>query len=221
MTGFVTDFELDGQSYSMLLNADGSRRAGTELVSLNGTYYVLSDALLYTGEAGEVELTGWSMLSAADRKILDHLYVRAQMLGEESLCVLVHADGSVAANEITETLHYTNKLGVALDTLSPFFKFGGKWYTGYDDGQLLGLSGPVGARNGVVRVKATGELIGIFDPETDAPLSGIFGVVPESGDYSNYYLICLKNGMLQTGKHSEAGYTFYFDPDLGINYDFS
>ncbi|MBR1457326.1 MAG: Ig-like domain-containing protein [Oscillospiraceae bacterium] len=219
MTGVVTGFTYDGESYGMAFNADGSRVIAGEgaLVAADKGYAVLDGALLRSGDEEALYITDWSMLPEKDRKTMDSLAKLASRMSEPGVRVLLNEDGSVLANAQTADGHFTNRLGVPLDVYSPFFKFGGKWHTVFPDGYALGTLYPPTnvAVNGTVKVKASGELIGFFNADTGAKLNGPY-VISSSGLYVKF-----KSGQLVTGSYTvNAGgpsLSFYADPDLGVD----
>ncbi|MBR1456022.1 MAG: hypothetical protein IJ594_02525 [Oscillospiraceae bacterium] len=210
-TGLVTDFTFEGETYGMLFNADGSRVVAYDcaLGPAGKSYAVLEGALLYKRN-DYVYVSDWSLLSAKDRKTMDML--RA-ISGEYSLVVLLHEDGSVCANEIVEGA-YTNRLGVPMDEYSTIFKFGGKWYATFSGPVMLGDYQTGDMLQGMILTKADGELLGFYNAETGAKLSGAYAIL--SGP--NYAIVNLKNGMPKPGKAKLGivGITIEFDAELGI-----
>ncbi|MBR1457328.1 MAG: Ig-like domain-containing protein [Oscillospiraceae bacterium] len=219
-TGTVTDFELDGETYGMLFNADGSRvvAPGGAMLLVNKRCTVLVGGLLANGDEEEVYVEDWSRLSAADRKTMDSMVRAARLQNEPGVRVRIGADGSVLASAQTADGHFTNRLGVPIDLYSPIFRFGGKWYTTYANGaNLYGYEyGENGYRyyNLRVWVKDDGELINITNYNTGEPFNGTFST------YGDMYFF-LKNGQPQTGmqkvyNYYGESYTFYLDADLGV-----
>lgn len=217
MTGLVTDFRYEGDSYSMILNADGSRVFGAEdaatLQPVGKKIYALSGGLVMTGDHYTGIYVGdWSRLSAADRKTMD-FYSRLGF--SANVYVLLNPDGSVAANTVIEGYH-TNRLGVPMDYYSPVFKFGGKWMAPFTESTMIyGITiDPImGYKETeiLIKVKANGELIGFYDAETGKALSGAFVL-----EYGTTPAISLKNGKPQLRSFKFYGLTLTPDKQLGV-----
>ena len=228
MTGFVTGRFSDGELFfSAVINEDGSRFRtsgdGAALVSAGGKLYAMEGGLVVT-DMEYVEISDWSLLSAADQKSME-LYLRLLNMnssGEpyEGVQVMLHPDGSVAANEIVdyefEGPFHTGRLGVPMELISPIFKFNGKWYSNVSYSMTLGDYTTGNMLSGVFAAKENGELIGVLNSATGERLSGPYAILSGS---SSSIVINLENGLPKPGTIKLAyasGASVKIDEDLGV-----
>ncbi len=236
VTGNVS--ELDKKLYydtdgRQLGTYSGLKKVGKKI------YYFEKGVVCTTGKPQTIFVIGDEIPAADKAKIAG--YLAAVSCTNESgiglLTAISAADGSMCAGTRIldgRTVH-TNRYGIVMEQMSPFFRVGSIWYVGdclrnkgdhyYDTGKMPNF---YTMSEDTIRIrwddnyKITSVTVLENDEDTGKPATGVYyWGYSMYGDAQAY--VCFKNGKIQTGNITLYKFLSdkkaYFDPDTGLSCD--